>query len=277
MLRKVMFDSSCVYGVVSPELESGLAKQLPKMGRKCRYYTGPYLRMEFLRRWIVTGIEIYFRADVRGDVASTLQYFSNKFGREAKIALHWATRYIKSIESGDITEPIEQFGWEVVNLALIYDKIFRTYVQPKTGCTRGETPLNFETETRKDMLRNFYRRFMSPSHTCKLDSLLNLQGGCPKLRKVREVDLSKFASKQKKGFTKLQKQLENLIVKASVPTCDTCSKIGDLVIALEQPPKTVLYHTDHAFSIICPLLNHAHQQVKSALSLEPQIPKELAS
>ncbi|HUU19737.1 MAG TPA: hypothetical protein VMW72_21480 [Sedimentisphaerales bacterium] len=277
MLRKVMFDSSCVYGVVSPELEQGLAKQLPKMGRKCIYYTGPYLRMEFLRVWIVTGIKIYFRAYVEGDVASTFQYFSNKFGREAKIALHWATRYIKSRESDDITESVEQLGWEVVSLALIYDKIFRTYVQPKTGCTRGETPMNFETETRKDMLRNFYRRFMSPSHTCKIESLLNLQSGCPKLRKVRDADSSKLASERRKGFMKLQQQLETLIKKASVPTCDTCSKIGDLIIALEQPPKTVLYHTDHAFSVICPLLNHAHQQVKSALRLEPRIPKELAS
>lgn len=124
MLRKVMFDSSCVYGVVSPELEPSLAAQLPKMGRKCRYYTGPYLRMEFLRRWIVTGIEIYFRACVSDNVTSTLQYYSNKYGRETKIALHWAARYMKSIESDDITEPVEQFGWEVVNLALIYDKIF---------------------------------------------------------------------------------------------------------------------------------------------------------
>ena len=277
MLRKVMFDSSCVYAVVSPELEPSLAAQLPQMGSNCRYYTGPYLRMEFLRRWIVTGIEIYFRANVTGDVSSTLQYFSNKYGREPKIALHWAARYIKSIKSNDIAESVEQFGWEVVNLALIYDKIFHTCVQSKTGCTRGEIQLDFETETRKDMLGNFYRQFKSPNHTCKLESLLNLQGGCPKLRKVREADLSKIASERRKGFENLQKQLNTLVVKARVLTCNTCSKIGDLVIALEQPPKTVLYHTDHSFSVICPLLNHAHQQVKSALSLEPRIPEELAS
>jgi hypothetical protein len=234
--------------------------------------------MEFLRRWIITGIEIYFRACVSGDVASTLHFYSNKYGRESKIALHWAARYIKSRESNDIAEAVEQFGWEVVNLALIYDKIFHNYVQPKTGCTRGKVTIDFNAEIRKDMLRDFYRRFMSLSHTCKLESLMNIQGGCPKLRKVREADLSEFPLReQKDSLSKLQKQLDTLITKARAPNCKTCSKIGDLVIALEQPPKTILYHTDHSFSAICPLLKHAHQQVISALKLEPRIPKELAS
>jgi len=277
MPRKVMFDSSCVYAVVSPDLEIGLAKQLPKSSRMCKYYTGPYLRMEFLRRWVVTGILIYFRAHVTKNVAEAFQYFSNKFGREPKIALHWAARYIKSEESDSPAEPLERFGWMVVRLAQIYDKIFHTRVQPKTGCKRGITQLDFDKETRKDILRDFYKRFMRPHHICKLESLLNLQGGCPKLRKVMDVDLSQFTRKEKEGFEKLQKNLKKLMAKAELLTCKSCLKIGDLIIVLEQPPKTVLYHTDYAFSMICPLLNHSHQQVKSALSLRPVMSEEMAS
>jgi len=276
MRTKVMFDSSCVYAVVSPSLEENLASQLPIPSNDCKYYTGPYLRMEFLRVWVITGIKIYFRARRTQDLPGTFHYFSNAFGREPKIALHWAARYMKSVQNEDVAEPIERFGYEVVDLALTYDIIFSTSVQHKTGCTRGTVELDFGEESMKDILCKFYARFTA-EHTCKLDSVMNLQGGCPKLHRVIHAESDTLPSAQKRAFGPLQVRLRELIANPKSLTCKSCQKFGDLIVALEQPPKTVLYHTDHSFSVICPLLNHTHRQVSSALLLEPKIEIEMAS
>lgn len=268
--EKVLFDTSCVYAVLSHNLEPTLASQFPPQTKKCIYYTSQYLRMEFLRRWIITGIEIYLDACVRKDINETLQNFSHHFSqRENKIVIQWANRYIESIISaGPPTEPIDWFGWEVLSLALNYDEIFHHLVQPKTGCKRGEVVMDFDNPTRREVLWDFHERFTDREHKCKLEAILDIKNKCPHLRKMRKAsrkDFPDLSVQHLLGFRKLQSEMEKIINSGQAPKCDECYKIGDIIIALEKPPKTTLYHVDYSFSAICPLLKTEHKQLDSVL------------
>jgi len=276
--EKVLFDTSCVYAVLMPSFEPTLANQIPKSSNKCIYFSSQYLRMEFFRRWIITGIEIYTRARSTKDINETFQYFSHRFSqRENKNVIQWANRYIKSIADDPPGEPVERFGWEVYSFALKYDETFHRIVQPKTGCKRGQLDMETECLTLREILRDFHERFTSPEHTCKLEELLDIRNGCPRLRRIRQASAKDIPSKWRaeclKGFRKLQEELEKIIESGQTPHCDKCYKIGDILIALEQPPKTTLYHVDYSFSAICPLLRTKHEQLASVLKTATGIPK----
>lgn len=274
---KALFDTSCVYSVLNPSMEPTLAIQLPFQTKRCIFYTSQYLRMEFIRRWIITGIEIYSHARVTKDINETFQYFSHRFSsRENKIVLQWANRYIKSIKDEPPGDCVEWFGWEIYSFALKYDETFQHMVQPKTGCKRGQLEMDTESLTRLEMLRDFYERFTSCEHTCKLEELLDIKNACPRLRRVRQASPKNVPTECKKSFSKLQAELEKIIKHGRAPHCDKCHKIGDILIALEQPPKTTLYHVDYSFSAICPLLKNKHKQLDSVLKTAKSIPKHIA-
>jgi hypothetical protein len=273
----VLFDSSCVYAVLNPRLEPTLAEQIPTASKMCKYFTGPYLRMEFLRRWIKTGIEVYFRARLTGSMEETFDWFSHRFSqRENKIVLQWAVRYMKSVaatvKTDNEKESVERFGWEVLSFAFEYDRVFRSYVQVKTGCKRGQIAFDESAPTLREALQEFYSRFNSTDYTCRLDELLNVSNGCPRLRPVTGASTQDIPVKSRRGFKNLCLELQKFLAKGSTPDCNDCHNIGDFLIALEQPPKTILYHVDSSFSAICPLLGHEHKELQSLLASAPGVP-----
>lgn len=222
---------------------------------------------------MITGIEIYARANCTNDIPETLNWFSHRFGQgENKIALQWAAHYTKSLEEDPTGEPVQKFGWLVLDLALLYDKIFNKIAQPKTNCKRGCIAIDIESPTMFQALIDFHERFKSLEHTCKLESLLNLRGGYSKLRKLLDADASNFPAKSRNALKKLQDNLRKFIEEKRTPTCEDCYSIGDILVTLDQPPKTTLYHVDHSFLALCPIFKHKHNHLKSVLASAPGIP-----
>ncbi len=175
-MRKVLFDSSCSYAVLAPEIEPGVNSQFPSQSDECKYYTGVYLRMEFMRRWVMTGIELYMTARNLEDLNVAVEYFGNSFSaREVKAVLKWVNRFNKVTQCESVSEPIERFGWEVYNFALAYDIVFKHFVQQKTSCKRGIVEFDLGTTTRRKALSEFYERFAETDFACNLDELLNLR------------------------------------------------------------------------------------------------------
>jgi hypothetical protein len=229
--------------------------------------------MEFLRRWIITGIEIYAHADRTKNIPETLNWFSHRFGsRENKIVIQWSAHNTKSFQEDPTGEPVQRFGWLVLSLALYYDQIFKYFVQPKTGCKRGLLIIDLISPTMRKALFDFHERFTSPEHTCKLESLLNIGRGFPKLRRILDADSSDFPKESRRSLKDLQKKLERFVKEQKTPTCQDCHTIADVLVALEQPPKTTLYHIDHSFSALCPILEHRHKLIQSVLASAPGIP-----
>ena len=274
MPTNIILDTSCIHAVLAPTLEPTLYAQIPPQSKKCKYFTGQYYRMEFLRRWIITGIEIYFRAKITSNIAETLDYFSQNFSqRENKVVIQWAAHYIASIEKYPPQEPIERFGWVVFTLANAYDiKFMNNYVPVKTGCKKGEVQIDLESPTIEKALRDFYERFIADDHKCKLDALLKVDKKCPSLHKIIKASKDDVPAKAQKAFLNLQKQIRWFIEKNQVPDCDNCKKIGDILITLEQPRNTVLYHVDNSFLALCPLLRREQKQLDSILKTSPKPP-----
>lgn len=271
-MDKVLFDTSCVYAAIDPSLEPTVSSQLPTQNKTCQYYTSPYLRMEFFRRWIVTGIDIYLRTRITRDINETFHYFSHRFShRDTKIALQWACRYMKSIQADPPTEPIERFGWEIYKFAQIYDSLFNRFIN-KTGCKRGQVSLDPDAQTRTEALKDFRQRFMLSDHNCKLESLLNLSGGSPSTKAILQASAHAFPKQSRKALRGFQKKLKDLLATCETPTCENCYHIGDVLIALEQKPSWVLYHTDHSFSALCPLLKRKHKFIDCLYKTSPNIP-----
>jgi len=272
-MEKALFETSCVHAVIAPDLEPSVSEKIPRPSKSCKYLTSMYLRMEFLRRWIITGIEVYARADRTKDLPETLTWFSHRFGsRENKIVLQWSAHNTKSFQEDPTGEPVQRFGWLVLSLALYYDQIFKTFVQPRTGCKRGLLTIDLSSPTMRKALFDFHERFTSPEHTCKLESLLKICKGFPKLRRLLVADPRDYPKESRMSLRKLQKNLKGFVEEKKTPTCQDCYTIADILVALEQPPKATLYHIDHSFSAVCPILKHRHKRLRSVLASAPGIP-----
>jgi hypothetical protein len=275
---KVMFDTSCVYSIFAKDLEPNIYEQLPKPTNECIYTTSSYLRMEFFRRWIITGIELYSYAKIVKDIGRTFDYFSNRFSnRENKIVLKWSAGYINSIEKRRPGDGINDFGWLVYKLSLAYDNIFKKIAQPKVCCKRGEVKMFSEMTTLDKTLQDFYQRF-KPSELsvgnkspCKLEGLLDFKGSCSKVKPIINAELKNYPQDSRRPLKNFQEAIKDFISSDKTPDCEDCYKIGDVLIALDQPPKTTLYHIDHSFSALCPILGHEHKHVQSELKSSPPL------
>ena len=66
------------------------------------------------------------------------------------------------------------------------------------------------------------------------------------------------------------KNLAKLLAAGTRFVCNDCRKIGDAVIALEQPPETCLVHLDKAYTKFCPFLKREHKHIKSAIAIDKE-------
>jgi hypothetical protein len=265
-ITNLLADSSCVFGLLCPDLAPDIASQVPPESKNCVYFRGDYLRKEFLQRWVLVGIEVYLTARQLGNLSEAVQHHTNRFsGRDVKIVLQWVNIYMQRCLRCPPEDVIEQFGWEVLRLARAYDIRFPRRVAARTGCERGQLDFDEPSLTLAARLRDFYKAFTEANHRCRLDSLLGCtRGGDVALVQFRNTDLKSIPKETRKGMAGLQKNLEEHIKNRLTPGCKPggCSAIGDLLIVLEQPASHVLYHTDHVFSALCPIFGKKQSLVK---------------
>ena len=265
-MPNVMCDTSCALAAVMPDLLFEVAEQLPLGDRQCTFLTSLYLRMEFMRRWILTGIRIYIAARRRGSLSWAISWASEEMGsREPKAVAKWAAEYdrVKSRAKLGEAERCEQFGKLVLRCARDYDLLFRMVNPSKTKCRRGQLAFDYSARSTREALRDFYQRFSAEDHACGLAELLSPEHRCPKARPVVDANPTDVPSNARRAFKALHVKLNELFSTCRVPSCGSCSALGDLLIALEQPRRTTLYTVDHLFDALCPLLGKPHKRLAS--------------
>jgi hypothetical protein len=263
---KVLFDTSCVCGVLNRRLFPEFSRQLPGPGHPYGYRTTLYLRMEFLRRWIVTGIEIYHYARRRKcSISQAITWYEQKFStREVKITLDWAARYIQSVLDDPPSEPVERWGWIVLEMARTYDMLLgKVSERVVTGCSRGRVQFNSSDMTLHEILSDFHERFGGTDHTCRLSEAVGSPELQPAFAMIANCDVSAYPIRSQKGLAQLRDNVRELQGKDRVLTCNDCARIGDLLIALEQPPSWILYHVDDIFDALCAAFDRRHVKVRS--------------
>ncbi len=263
--KKIELDTSCIFDYLIPSLDPYVAKQLPSQGdKRYRGFTSRYLRMEFLRRWILIGIEIYSKASLLGTINQALNFKSESFSvREVKATLKWAAYIDGKFVSDKPEDRIHRLGWEVYILANSYDNLFKIQ-GVRTKCKRGEVKIDINQETLSTTLEEFYERFSTYEAKCDLRHIIISHDYQSQLAPIIKAKPQEYPQKSRKPLKTILQFVQAWKSQGYVPDCTDCWKIGDLLVLLEQYRKTTLYHSDHVFCALCPIMKHEHIHIKKA-------------
>ncbi len=219
-------------------------------------HTSIYIRMEFIRRWILDYIRMAATVDQVSNLHDTLFDLNQDFGiRSVKTQNHAIALLLK--EKGRI-ENSRIAAIELGRLAFAelkkFDRRFRSeYPENRSGCRVGGKKLKVDFNDLFSDLREFVAS-MEPIDDCTVNEFLHFGGDGPAHRLLEVHEVHK---------TKAGKQLAKLLAKGKWITCKECARIGDAIIALEQPPGFCLVHIDKDFKILCSVTGLPHKLILS--------------
>lgn len=227
-------------------------------------WTSIYIRQEFIRRWICDCIKMAFAVDHFQDLPSAMHYLNQEYGRGPKTQnylLAEMLRRLGNVHSGrDMAKEFARLAiWEVRK----FDRQFRSRISNSCKCKVGGKELKVDFNHLFDDLRAF-RRLFDPVDDCEVNAFLGLSksGKGARLLAAEEVQ-----------ETKAGRQLAKLKDGRKRITCTQCARIGDAVIALDQPPSWCLVHIDHDFHVLCRATGRQNKPVLSERAVDGNLPR----
>ncbi len=233
-------------------------------------WTSSFIRKEYICRWILYYIEMAARIDHFESLSDALYHLEQDWGRGPKTAVHAISRFLQ--EKGGITDcrsAAEEFGRLAVTALYGFDRDFKMSASNRSGCTAGSAELRVDFNNLFDDLRRFVSDVENATD-CRLRELLKLgkSGGASTL-------LNDDDSAKTEVVTNLKKLAESGA--DAELTCKQCRRIGDAVIALEQPKSWCLVHIDHSFNALCKATGRDHKQILSQRAVENSKGEELGN
>ncbi len=236
-------------------------------------WTSNYIRQEFIRRWVMTFAHASFVIAQSTDVADGL----------VKLEHNFKPRYLKAIiaslsgllrETGTIQNS-RAAAEELASLAIRwlekFDVAFPSHVNNKCGCKRGAmTVSRVDYDHLMMELHDLYEEFQQEVPDCPVNGFLGL--GTP-----NKSHKQKFLADQGTAALRVCKGLAELVASGAKISCRKCSRIGDVIIALEQPPSWCLVHVDHAFNELCRVTGRDHLELLSVTAVEKLAPPDGAT
>lgn len=230
--------------------------------RDGRQWTSIYIRMEFIRVFYCELAHMAFFISQRSSVRDSLVLLSNRFSiRKIKVDMIALGTLLE--QRSAMHEPALA-ALEIARLANLwlksFDRTFREKTPNQVGCLIGNKRPTIDYKTLLQDLNAFYEDFTENVPDCPINDFLgvgNAQGKAHELlgeEKPRRIDSVK--------------QLAGLMEAGRRFSCDKCRKIGDAVIALEQPEDQCLVHLDKAFNEFCVVLKREHKHLKSASAID---------
>jgi hypothetical protein len=157
----------------------------------------------------------------------------------------------------------EEIGRLAINWLKTFDREFRNRIPNACGCRIGNKRPSIDYNTMLKDLNAFYEDFTEPVNDCPVNDFVGI--GDPAGRGqalVAEKTTQKLDS---------AKNLAEILVAGNRFVCNDCRKIGDAVIALEQPANLCLVHIDKAYAKYCPFLKREHKHIKSAVAIDKEV------
>lgn len=228
-------------------------------------YTSYYVRMEFIRRWVCEAARVAFTVAHFSNVEEALYYLEQEFSqRKNKAVIATIAAFLQQV--GPLASS-QAAAEECAGLALrwlaLFDATFPSKTQNTCGCRIGGMNPDVDYNNLIADLNTFYKSFSTPVADCPVNKFLHL--GKPRGRSAPL--LSDEASRSVPVVETLAKYAEN----ETWVTCTECVRIGDAVIALEQPASWTLVHTDDSFNKLCPPVNRNHKQIKSLRAFDKEL------
>jgi hypothetical protein len=220
-----------------------------------------YLRMEFIRGMIcaMTQMAAVIRNCDTCEQASS--YLSQDFStRDMKVYVQVAGMLLDRSVPRTPTAWAETIASEALRLLRRFDRVLKNRIKNKSACQIGGGNPEVDYDTLIDDLNAFCREFLAPVQDCEINGWLDLTD--PQSEACLMTD--RLASAKIAAID----QLRELRSTARHITCRECSKIGDAVIALEQPNTAPLVYSDNAFDTLCADLSKPFVKIPSVVTLE---------
>jgi hypothetical protein len=221
-------------------------------------FTSVYIRMEFVRHWICYFIRaaLYFRQC--DNVANALYHLEQDFGRGPKDALSMIQQHLAGCGSLSSATSAEEIASLAMRFLERFDNVFPKSIENSCRCQIGGNSPEVDYDSILHDLYAFYEAFLAPVQDCQINKFLRSRRRAESLTKNEALaGLSAV-----KNLTDLQRRSKWI-------TCTECRRIGDAVIALDQPASHCLVHIDQAFDKLCPALERDHKPIASAVAADP--------
>jgi len=230
--------------------------------RDGRLLTSTYIRKEFLLAFFCELVYAAFFIGQRTSVRDSLILLAQRYSpRKIKVdmtAIAILLEERKAMHSPNVAA--EELGSLAIKWLKSFDRVFRDKIPNEVGCRIGDKRPSIDYNTMLKDLYAFYEDFTDPVDDCPVNDFLGV--GSPNGRGqalITEKKVQKIDS---------VKELAKLLADGGRFVCDDCRKIGDAVIALEQPANVCLVHIDHAYTKFCSFLRREHKPIKSAIAID---------
>ena len=229
--------------------------------------TSFYVRKETLRRWVCDIIAFAQMVDMSSRVSDALTWWADEYGRKPKLLgqLIGAALRDKLNLSDDNTRGA---AVEIAQIALDLIEIFDVKLVSRTrntaGCRIGGSEVDVDGNRLLTDLSSFRDEFLKEVEDCPVNEFLQFR--TPKGRTAKLLGCESMKARGKAACESLQVLYEG---RAHI-SCVQCAKIGDPVIAMEQPGNTTLVHIDRSFDDLCECTGRNHKKIRSNASFKPK-------
>ena len=152
---------------------------------------------------------------------------------------------------------------QAIRIIESFDDVFPKRIPNHCGCQVGAmNPTKIDYNNLLNDLHLFYESFSTPVQACEVNHFLGLN-------EKRRRSTTLLANDKVLGVS-AGKHLTKLRDDAKWITCTECMRIGDAIIALEQPGSWCLVHLDRSFDVLSETLGRPHLRIKSVAALNAE-------
>jgi len=228
-----------------------------------------YIRMEFIRRWFCDYAAMAFIFAQCTTLQEGLRILSQTFSpRKAKSYLVGMASLLE--EKGVLENPsaaAEEMASTAVAMLDKFDHVFKAKTNNSCKCQVGGMSPEVDFNRLIESVRVFYETFKRPITDCEVNAFLQMNNADGRaMRLSHDPKLQKLA---------VVRNLAKMHSDKTWITCAECAKVGDAIIALEQPKSWSLAHVDASFDEFCRVLDRQHVKIKSVLRVEKEAGKNL--
>jgi hypothetical protein len=233
--------------------------------RDGQQWSSVYIRKEFIARFFCEAVYMAYYIAQRTIVRDALVLLSQRYSiREIKVDMTVIALLLDRARAMDNPHTAaEEIGRLAINWLKTFDREFRNRIPNACGCRIGNKCPSVDYNTMLKDLNAFYEDFTEPVDDCPVNDFIGIGDHAGKGQAlVAEKSTQKLDS---------AKNLAELLMAGSRFVCNDCRKIGDAVIALEQPADVCLVHIDKAYTKFCPFLKRQHKHIKSAIAIDKEV------
>jgi hypothetical protein len=262
--RKYLIETSAVPAATNASTEEH-GRHYADAVREGQQWTSIYIRKEFIARFFCELAYVASYIGLRTSVRDALILLAQRYSiREIKVDMTAIALLLDQRTAMDNPHiAAEEVARLAINWLKTFDRVFRNRIPNTCGCQIGHKRPSIDYNTLLKDLSDFYEDFTEPVDDCPVNDLVGI--GDPAGRGQALV------AEKKTQKVDSVKNLAELLAAGARFVCDECRRIGDAVIALEQPADACLVHIDKAYTKFCPFLGREHKHIKSALAIEKEV------